>query len=549
MRCRPRTALQLVALVATGSMIFTAIVPRIAHAGDEGAYMGVFGDPQGTQTCVTLPQSSFTTLYLVAFPAGDVADGITGAEFRLVVTNPDGYLFTYVPPADTPVVLGNPLDLDPATDDVTSGANVAFSECQDGAFVSFGTLQVFNVNGGPTEIRVERRQPSANFAFICPLFTGCGPEFEISCMRACEFNASGSAIASRCGLNQPDCSPQTTCPSDCAGAPCLEIGNTTVSSPRCVGSPVTVTTTVANCGTAPADVDVVIEEVLAGSFTNVAPGANVVASRTYTLQACGQGSSRIAVGALATNAACAQPIGFERQFVDTCSEDCGNQPPDCSKATLSVTNLWPADGRLVEVELGGVTDPEGGPVTIRNFVIGSDEPSGNEGSPACPDAFIDSSTQLRLRAERSNSGDGRVYRVFFIANDASGNQCAGQVDVCVPRKPGGACSEPGHLYAATTCTDPLDDDGHDFPPVVAIATANGVEVTFGQAAEDESRADIYDVRGRRLAQLAHGRFAPGQHVLRWDGRDQSGRAVANGVYIVRVVTGGTAHTAKVALVR
>jgi len=518
------------------------------QAGEGGANLGLYSDPLGTQTCATVAPGTAATLYLIATLGDHAATGVTVAEFRLVVTNPAGYLFNYIPPANVPIVLGNPLDLDPASDDVVSGANVAYSSCQTGERVAFGTLQVFNISGGPTEIRVERRQPSSPLILVCPLFAQCGPFYETFCMRACDFNASGSAISGRCGLNEPDCAPPGECPSDCPGAPCLTIGTTTVSSPRCVGSPITVTTTVSNCGSTPADVDVFIEEVLAGSFTGVAPGANVMASRTYTLQACGDGSSGIAVGALATNAACDRPVGVEREFGDACSQTCTNQPPDCSNATLSVTSLWPPDGQMVDVEIGGIMDPDGDPITIRDIFVESDEPSGIEGSATCPDVLIDSSTHLRMRAERSSTGDGRVYRVAFNVFDPGGNLCQARVSVCVPRKPGDACAPPARFpYVPTTCADPFDDRARN--AVLAMAVSGGVEVHFEHDGETDARVEVYDVRGRRLMQLADGRFAAGRHVLRWDGHDADGGAVANGIYIVRVVAGGRATSAKVVLVR
>jgi hypothetical protein len=40
-----------------------------------------------------------------------------------------------------------------------------------------------------------------------------------------------------------------------------------------------------------------------------------------------------------------------------------------------------------------------------------------------------------LRAERRNSGDGRVYRVSFTGSDGRGGNCSGLVKVAVSRHP------------------------------------------------------------------------------------------------------------------
>ena len=66
-----------------------------------------------------------------------------------------------------------------------------------------------------------------------------------------------------------------------------------------------------------------------------------------------------------------------------------------------------------------------------------------------PDAVLQGDKVL-LRAERSGSGNGRVYQVSFTANDGHGGSCPGAVMVCVPhdRKPG-TCVNDGQRYDST----------------------------------------------------------------------------------------------------
>ncbi len=45
---------------------------------------------------------------------------------------------------------------------------------------------------------------------------------------------------------------------------------------------------------------------------------------------------------------------------------------------------------------------------------------------------------------------------------------------------------------------------------------------------------IHALDGRRVMELANREFAAGTHLLKWDGRDLSGRGVASGLYIARV---------------
>jgi hypothetical protein len=56
---------------------------------------------------------------------------------------------------------------------------------------------------------------------------------------------------------------------------------------------------------------------------------------------------------------------------------------------------------------------------------------------------------------------------------------------------------------------------------------------------------VYDVAGRQLARVADATFAAGRHEFTWDGRDDAGRRVAAGVYLLRLEAGSVASTRRV----
>jgi hypothetical protein len=62
-------------------------------------------------------------------------------------------------------------------------------------------------------------------------------------------------------------------------------------------------------------------------------------------------------------------------------------------------------------------------------------------------------------------------------------------------------------------------------------------------------ADVYDVRGRRVARLIEGPRKAGAHRLEWDGRGGDGAPLGAGVYFVRFRTLGLTAVEKVVLVR
>jgi hypothetical protein len=48
---------------------------------------------------------------------------------------------------------------------------------------------------------------------------------------------------------------------------------------------------------------------------------------------------------------------------------------------------------------------------------------------------------------------------------------------------------------------------------------------------------LYDVTGREVRRLAAGLRAAGDHEIRWDGRDETGRKVSPGIYFLRLSGG------------
>jgi subtilisin-like proprotein convertase family protein len=60
---------------------------------------------------------------------------------------------------------------------------------------------------------------------------------------------------------------------------------------------------------------------------------------------------------------------------------------------------------------------------------------------------------------------------------------------------------------------------------------------------------LYDVGGRRVRTLIDGPLPAGLHTCRWDGRNDAGRALAPGVYLVHLRAGGQQATRRLAVVR
>jgi subtilisin family serine protease len=72
-------------------------------------------------------------------------------------------------------------------------------------------------------------------------------------------------------------------------------------------------------------------------------------------------------------------------------------------------------------------------------------------------------------------------------------------------------------------------------------------IRFELVAAGRVRLSLYDAAGRRVRELADGRYAAGPHALPWDGRNDRGSPLAAGVYFARLETPGAVVTSKVVL--
>lgn len=535
-----------------------------ADALDHG-FLGIYADAAGTRTCAQIAPGSTATLYLVATLAGGTANGITGVEFRIQVTNPQGYYFQFQPPPNVTVQLGHPLDLTPEDPRDLVGANLAFAQCQTGSRVNLGTILVFNAGGGATELRIQRRNVSSNPDFVCPMFVDCVPPIPTSagdgedsvsfakfCMRPCASDEVGSGIAGRLTINDPLCGEARPCPAACSEPPCVTLA-ATGTRVACPGEPATVTVTGTNCSQQVQDIDLFVEFEHAGHFDGVAPGQSVSATHTFAFPYCPgyPGTWIPSVGATARHAACAEPLGTETWLPTFCRACTPNRPPDCSGAHASVATLWPPNHQLVAVSVAGITDPDGDAVRTNIEFVATDEAPGTLGSRHCPDVFYDALDTVRLRAERAGTGDGRVYLISYKALDPNNGECAGRVFACVPKTPGGTCDTTVPiLYMADVC-GPAGRALEVGDPELHVATSpgGGVRVDFAIEVESAAGLEVFDVTGRRLLQRDLGRLAAGGHALYWDGRDAAGRLAASGIYIFRLHAGDDVRVSKGVLLR
>ncbi|HKC36041.1 MAG TPA: T9SS type A sorting domain-containing protein, partial [Chitinophagaceae bacterium] len=96
--------------------------------------------------------------------------------------------------------------------------------------------------------------------------------------------------------------------------------------------------------------------------------------------------------------------------------------------------LWPPNHKMKNVNVNYTsTDNCPGPITCHITVV-SDEPENGTGDgDAAPDWQITDDHHIKLRAERSGNGDGRVYTVTVSCTYQYGNTGTGTKTVLVPK--------------------------------------------------------------------------------------------------------------------
>ena len=74
-------------------------------------------------------------------------------------------------------------------------------------------------------------------------------------------------------------------------------------------------------------------------------------------------------------------------------------------------------------------------------------------------------------------------------------------------------------------------------PIVPNPASGGVLLRFSLPRDEEVSLAAYDIAGRRLALLASGRMAAGEHPVTWNFRDEKGTPIPVGYYVVKLRVG------------
>ncbi|HEV2104717.1 MAG TPA: PQQ-dependent sugar dehydrogenase [Candidatus Eisenbacteria bacterium] len=151
-------------------------------------------------------------------------------------------------------------------------------------------------------------------------------------------------------------------------------------------------------------------------------------------------------------------------------------------------------------------------------------------SPGQPDA-VNWGTRVFALSDATFGPDGALW---YVLQNVSGNAVSGQIHAVRYLAPAGVTATRQGLELARPWPDPA-------PGPVALA------YTLPRAGPVELA--VHDLAGRRVRVLADGTGDAGPHQLSWDGRDDHGRALPAGLYLVSLRAGGERVTRHLVLAR
>ena len=212
------------------------------------------------------------------------------------------------------------------------------------------------------------------------------------------------------------------------------------------------------------------------------------------------------------------------------------RPPDILSAIADPDTLWPPNHKMrditVAVEAQDIADPA---PTSRIVSVTSNEPIDGSGDGTTdPDWEITGDLALKLRAERSGGGSGRIYTLHIECTRASGNVSTTEVTVTVPHDQG-----KGKRESASSL-------GVSITSASAVPTRIGAQITFTLTTDAEVSAAVLNLAGRPVKRLCTSKpLSAGANTLLWNASTDTGLQAPTGRYLLRIEAsapdGGRSH--------
>lgn len=107
-------------------------------------------------------------------------------------------------------------------------------------------------------------------------------------------------------------------------------------------------------------------------------------------------------------------------------------PPTITGVGADKPVLSPPNHKMVNVGVNYLAADNGSPITCALSVSSNEPVNGTDDGDTVPDWEIVDANNVRLRSERSGTGNGRIYTITITCADGSGNFAVKTTTVTVP---------------------------------------------------------------------------------------------------------------------
>ena len=182
-----------------------------------------------------------------------------------------------------------------------------------------------------------------------------------------------------------------------------------------------------------------------------------------------------------------------------------NKPPFITPVFAYPTLLWPPDHKLKNVTVNYFSWDNCEPASCSLSVSSNEPVLGTGFGDKAPDWVIPDKHHVKLRAERSASGDGRVYTITVTCTDASGNASTQKTRVFVPHNLHRHYSKGDYEFDGEN-DGYIDGKGDYFDnlfncKVSPNPSRQNFNLEIKSSSEEKIEVNLFDITGRFISKL------------------------------------------------
>jgi FlgD Ig-like domain len=109
---------------------------------------------------------------------------------------------------------------------------------------------------------------------------------------------------------------------------------------------------------------------------------------------------------------------------------------------------------------------------------------------------------------------------------------------------------PGYICVKGICKKyfPFLTDTSYAKEILSVSSANSNVTSFQLMQTQNVSVKIYDATGRLVKTIANSKVPEGNHQIEWDSKDESGKAVPPGIYVLQLVAKNKSETMKLSVI-